>query len=94
MENDLTDEALHLLEVLFTLRTAAPDTLNESWSWYRKERGLEADDRTFRRALQVLDGTMVAVEQHEVSFHNPSIADYLRFHLDAGRALWPRSWAR
>ncbi|QIY60288.1 hypothetical protein HEP86_36600 [Streptomyces sp. RPA4-5] len=86
VENDLTDEALHLLEVLFTLRTAAPDTLNESWSWYRKERGLEADDRTFRRALQVLDGTMVAVEQHEVSFHNPSIADYLRFHLDAGRA--------
>ncbi|MFE2283056.1 restriction endonuclease [Streptomyces sp. NPDC059443] len=86
VENDLTDEAVHLLEVLFTLRTAAPDTLNESWSWYRKERGLEADARTFRRALQVLDGTMVAVEQHGVSFHNPSIADYLRFHLDAGRA--------
>ncbi|MFD7324273.1 hypothetical protein ACFV9D_24780 [Streptomyces sp. NPDC059875] len=86
VENDLTDEAVHLLEVLFTLRTATLDTLNESWSWYRKERGLEADVRTFRRALQVLDGTMVAVEQHAVSFHNPSIADYLRFHLDAGRA--------
>ncbi|MFJ4947043.1 restriction endonuclease [Streptomyces sp. NPDC088760] len=86
VENDLTDEAVHLLEVLFTLRMAAPDTLNESWSCYRKERGLEADARTFRRALRVLDGTMVAVEQHMVSFHNPSIADYLRFHLDAGRA--------
>ncbi|MDX2733553.1 MULTISPECIES: restriction endonuclease [unclassified Streptomyces] len=86
VDNELTDEAVHLLEVLFTLRTAAPDTLNESWSWYRKERGLDANARTFRRALQVLDGTMVAVEQHGVSFHNPSIADYLRFHLDAGRA--------
>jgi DNA polymerase III delta prime subunit len=86
VENDLTDEAVHLLEVLFTLRTATLDTLSESWSWYRKERGLEADVRTFHRALQVLDGTMVAVEQHAVSFHNPSIADYLRFHLDAGRA--------
>ncbi|MER5618649.1 restriction endonuclease [Streptomyces sp. NPDC002215] len=86
VENDLTEEAVHLLEVLFTLRTAAPDTLNESWSWYRKERGLEADARIFRRALQVLDGTMVAVEQHGVSFHNPSIADYLRFHFDVGRA--------
>ncbi|WP_234433409.1 restriction endonuclease [Streptomyces sp. NRRL WC-3549] len=86
VENDLTDEAVHLLEVLFTLRTATLDTLNESWSWYRKERGLEADVRTFRRALQVLDGTMVAVEQRTVSFHNPSIADYLRFHLNTGRA--------
>ncbi|MFF5488778.1 restriction endonuclease [Streptomyces virginiae] len=86
VENDLTDEAVHLLEVLFTLRTAALDKLNASWSRYRKERGLEADARTFRRALQVLDGTMVAVGQQEVSLHNPSIADYLRFHLDAGRA--------
>ncbi|MFC9948853.1 nSTAND3 domain-containing NTPase [Streptomyces pratensis] len=86
VENDLTEEAVHLLEVLFTLRTATPDTLNESWTWYRKGRGLEADARTFRRALQVLDGTMVAVEQHGVSFHNPSIADYLRFHFDVGRA--------
>ncbi|MFE6891983.1 restriction endonuclease [Streptomyces sp. NPDC057694] len=86
VENDLTDEAVHLLEVLFTLRTATLDTLNESWTRYRKERGLEADARTFRRALQVLDGTMVAVDQYGVSFHNPSIADYLRFHLDAGRA--------
>ncbi|MGW9068014.1 nSTAND3 domain-containing NTPase [Streptomyces yangpuensis] len=86
VENDLTDEAVHLLEVLFTLPTATLDTLNESWSWYREERGLQADARTFRKALQVLDGTMVAVEQDGVSFHNPSIADYLRFHLDAGRA--------
>ncbi|MFG2415107.1 nSTAND3 domain-containing NTPase [Streptomyces goshikiensis] len=85
VENDLTDEAVQLLEVLFTLRTPAPDTLMNSWSRYREEQGLQADARIFRRALQVLDGTMIAVDQYGVSFHNPSIADYLRFHINAGR---------
>ncbi|RGP46641.1 nSTAND3 domain-containing NTPase [Rhodococcus qingshengii] len=86
VENELTDEAVHLLEVLFTLRTADLGTLIESWGSYRKEQELDAGGRIFRRALQVLDGTMVAVDQRGVSFHNPSIADYLRFHVNAGRA--------
>lgn len=86
VENDLTDEAVHLLEVLFTFRTVAADTLQESWTWYRRAMDVEADARIFRRALQVLDGTMIAVDEHGVSFHNPSIADYLRFHLGDGRA--------
>ncbi|MEU8495215.1 restriction endonuclease [Streptomyces lavendulae] len=86
VENDLSDAAVQLLEVLFTLRTAALDTLMDSWSRYRKELGLQADSRIFRRALQVLDGTMIAVDPYGVSFHNPSIADYLRFHINAGRA--------
>ncbi|OXY90507.1 hypothetical protein [Streptomyces sp. 2R] len=37
----------------------------------------------------MLDGMMVAAEQHGVSFRNPSIADYLRFHRDVGRASMP-----
>ncbi|WNI20681.1 restriction endonuclease [Streptomyces sp. ITFR-16] len=89
VDNDLTDEAVHLLEVLFTFRTTSLESLRESWSLYREEMGLVADARAFRRAVQVLDGTMVAVDAHGVSFHNPSIADYLRFHLDAGRARMP-----
>jgi hypothetical protein len=44
------------------------------------------DGRTFRRALQLLDGTMISVEQRRVAFHNPSIEDYVRFHLNAGRS--------
>lgn len=51
--------------------------------------GLTVDGRTFRRALQLLDGTMVSVEQGRVAFHNPSIEDYVRFHLDAGRTRFP-----
>ncbi|GEC07181.1 hypothetical protein SSP24_48360 [Streptomyces spinoverrucosus] len=86
VENELTDEAVHMLEVLFTFRSAPLDDLEESWHWYRKEMDQAADGRTFRRALQLLDGTMVSVEQGRVAFHNPSIEDYVRFHLNVGRA--------
>ncbi|MFE7372203.1 nSTAND3 domain-containing NTPase [Streptomyces anulatus] len=86
VENELTDEAVHVLEVLFTFDTADLDDLEESWNWYRLEMDQAADGRAFRRALQLLDGTMLSVEQGRVTFHNPSIEDYVRFHLGAGRA--------
>nr|WP_253267930.1 restriction endonuclease [Streptomyces asoensis] len=86
VENELTDEAVHMLEVLFTFRSAGLDDLEDSWHRYRKEMDRTADGRTFRRALQLLDGTMISVGQGRVAFHNPSIEDYVRFHLNAGRA--------
>ncbi|MDT0613620.1 nSTAND3 domain-containing NTPase [Streptomyces lancefieldiae] len=86
VENELSDEAVHMLEVLFTFRSAPLEDLEESWHWYRKEMDQAADGRTFRRALQLLDGTMITIEQGRVAFHNPSIEDYVRFHLNAGRA--------
>lgn len=86
VENELTDEAVHMLEVLFTFKSAGLDDLEESWRSYRKKMERAADSRTFRRALQLLDGTMISVEQGRVAFHNPSIEDYVRFHLDADRA--------
>jgi hypothetical protein len=89
VENELTDEAVHLLEVLFTFGSAGLEDLEESWRWYRKEMDRAADGRTFRRALQVLDGTMVSAERGQVAFHNPSIEDYFRFHLGIGRAHLP-----
>lgn len=89
VENELTDEAVHVLEVLFTFGSADLDDLEESWRSYREEMDQAADGRTFRRALQVLDGTMVSVARGQVAFHNPSIEDYVRFHLDAGRARFP-----
>ncbi|MFJ9704754.1 restriction endonuclease [Streptomyces sp. NPDC101234] len=89
VENELTDEAVHLLEVLFTFGSVGLDDLERSWRSYRKEMDRAADGRTFRRALQLSDGTLVSVEQGQVAFHNPSIEDYVRFHLDAGRARFP-----
>ncbi|MFE2382546.1 nSTAND3 domain-containing NTPase [Streptomyces misionensis] len=86
VENELSDAAVHMLEVLFTFRSAPLEDLEESWHWYREEMDQAADGRTFRRALQLLDGTMITIEQGRVAFHNPSIEDYLRFHLNAGRA--------
>ncbi|MEW2298327.1 restriction endonuclease [Streptomyces sp. NPDC006743] len=86
VENELSDAAVHMLEVLFTFRSAPLEDLEESWHWYREEMDQAADGRTFRRALQLLGGTMITIEQGRVAFHNPSIEDYLRFHLNAGRA--------
>ncbi|MEU8687397.1 restriction endonuclease [Streptomyces sp. NPDC048665] len=85
VENELTDEAVHLLEILFTYESVELVELEETWTWYRKELDREADGRRFRHALQVLDGTMLVIDEGAVSFHNPSIADYIRFHLNAGR---------
>ncbi|MCG6493901.1 restriction endonuclease [Kitasatospora sp. A2-31] len=89
VEHELTDEAVHLLEVLLTLQTATLSELEESWSWYRRELDRDADGRLFRRALQVLEGTMVTLDGGKAAFHNPSIADYLRLHLNAGRTRIP-----
>ncbi|MET9294152.1 hypothetical protein [Streptomyces sp. NPDC003077] len=86
VESELSDEAVHMLEVLFTFRSAPLEDLEESWHWYREEMDQAADGRTYRRALQLLDGTMVTIEQGRVAFHSPSIEDYVRFHLNAGRA--------
>lgn len=85
VENELTDEAVHLLEILFTYESVELVELEETWTWYRKELDREADGRRFRHALQVLDGTMLVIDEGAVSFHNPSIADYICFHLNAGR---------
>lgn len=89
LESEVPDEGLHLLEVLFTCQSAALSTLEKSWSLYRRALGAVADGRTFRRALQVLDGTMLHLDDGVVSFHNPSIADYLRYHLHVDRAHVP-----
>lgn len=85
VENELSDEAVHLLEILFTYESVELVELEETWTWYSKELDREADGRRFRHALQVLDGTMIVIDEGAVSFHNPSIADYIRFHLSAGR---------
>jgi hypothetical protein len=86
VENQLTEEAVQILEVLFTLQSATLAELKESWSWYRQELDFGAENRTFRTALRVVEGTMLTIDGDAISFHNPSIADYLRYHLNEGRA--------
>jgi hypothetical protein len=87
VENELADVAVHLLEARFVFEPAGLEELDEeSWRWYRKEMDQAADGRTFRRALQVLDGTMVSVERGRVALRNLPIEDYDRLPLDAGRA--------
>ncbi|WP_405361861.1 restriction endonuclease [Kitasatospora sp. NBC_00085] len=86
VENQLTEEAVQILEVLFTLQSATLAELEESWSWYRQELDKGVEPRTFRSALRVVEGTMLTIDGDEISFHNPSIADYLRYHLNEGRA--------
>jgi hypothetical protein len=86
VENQLTEEAVQILEVLFTLQSASLGELEESWSWYRQELKKGAEPRAFRSALRVVEGTMLTIDGDAISFHNPSIADYLRYHFNEGRA--------
>ncbi|AUY53410.1 hypothetical protein EH183_36120 [Streptomyces sp. CB01881] len=72
--------------MLFTFEYAELAAIEAAWSRYREKRGRQSDGRLFRRALRILDGTMLTVNGGTVSFHNPSVIDYLRFHLSAGRA--------
>ncbi|ANZ39426.1 hypothetical protein BBK82_28635 [Lentzea guizhouensis] len=83
-ENELTDAAVHLMEIVFTLPWSV-EHVQAAWTSYRQELSLPSDSRTFRQALRILDGTMVVVGI-AVQSHNPSITDYLRYHLSSGRA--------
>ncbi|MFI6176376.1 restriction endonuclease [Nonomuraea sp. NPDC051191] len=90
VENELNDEAVHILEVLFTFgRGAALADLEESWSRYCKELNLPSEKRLFRKALRILAGSMITIDDGGVSFHNPSIVDYLRHHMNEGRTRLP-----
>ena len=51
------------------------EEIQETWYWYREELAVSNDLRAFRRALKMLDGTMIAIDGEYVSFHNPSIED-------------------
>lgn len=86
VEDELSDAAVHILEVMLTYSRVPLETLEEAWSSYRRELGLTDDARTFRRELRILEGTMISFRAAgEISFHNPSIADYLRHHMNSGR---------
>ncbi len=86
VENDLSTEAVHLLEVLFTYEMATLEELSRSWETYRTALGQDTDGRRLRRALRVLDGTLIRIDAGDVRFHNPSVDDYFRHHLDQGHA--------
>lgn len=87
VENELASEAIHILEVLFTFGGTpfAVTEIQETWCRYRGELGLPDEMRAFRRGLRMLEGTMLVIDREEARFHNPSIEDYLRRHMNLGR---------
>jgi hypothetical protein len=86
IENQLPNEAVHVLEILFTLPDfSSAEDLRVAWMRYRRELRLPDDRIMFRRAFRILDGTMLRMDRSHVVFHNPSIADYMNYHMNAGR---------
>ncbi|MBB5808204.1 DNA polymerase III delta prime subunit [Saccharothrix ecbatanensis] len=82
VEYDLDDSALHVLEMLFSFggSTALAD-LEIAWSAYRCELGQVDDARRFRRAVDILENTMIRTSapfgEIQVFFHNPSVRDFM-----------------
>lgn len=86
IEAELDDAAVHILEVLFTFGSfhgATGAELLWAWTRYRRELAATCDMRTFRNALKVITGTLIALKRtnpfgEELNFvlHNPAIEDY------------------
>lgn len=85
VENELPAEAVHLLEVLFVDGESSVDDVTAHWGAYRDHLRMDRDGRLARRALRMLDGSLIRIDRQHVEFHNPSIEDYFRHHVDAGR---------
>lgn len=93
---DLSEAAVFLLEVLYTFGRNGPiDDVQKAWEVYCANRGVATSRKMFRISLSVLENTMIqtatSTSLTSISFHNPSIVDYLRDHLandrDAVRQL-------
>jgi DNA polymerase III delta prime subunit len=88
VEHQLDRSKLALLETLFTLHpTASLDVVQDSWRRYGREWGEAPTSLQFKASLRALDGTMIRTSRSAsgdkilISFHNPSIRDYLRDYL-------------
>jgi hypothetical protein len=82
VEHELNESDVHLLHVLFTFGPHVPlDVLEKAWSKYSRHLGQPDSTRIFRKSVDTLENTMIKTEMGarriQVSFHNPSIQDYL-----------------
>lgn len=97
IEVEMDAAAVHILEVLFTFGSfhgATGAELLNAWTRYRRELGAPCDMRTFRNALRVIDGTLIALkhtnpfdDELNYVFHNPAIEDYFNARHLRGEVL-------
>jgi hypothetical protein len=90
VENVLDDAEIAVLMCLFSLGNARLDTLEQAWAAYHDD--TPAGERTFRRSMKRLEGTMIRLygerpEYLTVAFSNPSVEDYLRSYLGSNRRI-------
>lgn len=98
VDHELSDEAVHLLEVLLAFYRPSVNRLKRAWFDYREALGLDGNERTFRHSMQMLEGTMIVIGRDNVlfeepwlsagdldlvEFHNPSIEGFVGSHFGA-----------
>jgi hypothetical protein len=98
VDHELSDEAVHLLEVLLTFHRPSVNRLKGAWFDYREALGLTGSERAFRHSMQMLEGTMIVIGRDDVlfeepwlsagdldlvEFHNPSIEGFVGSHFGA-----------
>jgi hypothetical protein len=84
VESQIEEAEIDVLVVLLTMpAVTALDDLLKAWTAYRGTGSDPNGDRSLRRALKILDGTMTRAEQIRyqnipaVTYHNPSVRDFM-----------------
>ncbi len=88
VENQLPPQAVAILVVILSFSSSASvSELESAVRRYSEETGDKLTRAQFRRALKVLEDTMIRVtsngEQPVVDYHNPSIRDYMYHHVES-----------
>ncbi len=85
VENQLNAAQVAVIEALFSLPTANRESLRIAWRALQSYRGIQQRDDELRRALQILDGTLIRIDDSpfgaRISFANPSIRDFMVEYL-------------
>lgn len=82
-ENHISNEARDLLILLTSLPLKSEiENVETVFNYYHSEKckmyNRDFSDRDFRNALKELDGSFIQIDQNMISFHNPSINDFLK----------------
>ncbi|MEU8228429.1 restriction endonuclease [Actinoplanes sp. NPDC048967] len=82
VENQLTAHQVALLESAYSFGAVDIDPLRRAWRSLTEVRRLPASEDDFRKALQVLDGTLLVIFDHEntvrIVVGNPSVQDFMK----------------
>ncbi|MEU8613182.1 ATP-binding protein [Actinoplanes sp. NPDC048791] len=82
VENQLTAHQVALLESAYSLGPANIDPLRRAWRSLTEVRRTPASEDDFRKALQILDGTLLTIFDYEntvrIVVGNPSVQDFMK----------------